>query len=237
MQALETSVDSKRVLIVDNDGESRRKIGQSLLGRPVVCDEAQSASEALQTAYERRPDQIVLDMYLPDLSGLAFCRMVREDAALGSTPLVVVSAQSGEMDRILAFEAGADDFLAKPFYAPELAARVAAVLRGFEERVPDRGEGTGFLTVDAAAGRALVNGERLDLTAKEFELLSLLVQRAGRVVRRPELIARLWGDDPPTSDRAIDAHVKSIRRKLGSARDCIETVRGVGYRYAAGNVG
>jgi two-component system phosphate regulon response regulator PhoB len=162
--------------------------------------------------------------------------VLREEAPLAGVPILVVTAQASEVDRVLAFEAGVDDFLAKPFYPPELAARVAAVLRGYDARdrvERERGaEQPAALHLDTGRRVALVHGRRVDLTATEFEILWTLVTQSGRVVRRRELIERLFGADAPQSDRAVDAHVKSIRRKLGEARECVETVRGVGYRYA-----
>jgi two-component system phosphate regulon response regulator PhoB len=123
--------------------------------------------------------------------------------------------------------------VARPFYPAELRARVDAVLRGFAGPGRERAAALarGPVQVDARSGRAMVQGERIELTAREFALLFELVSQSGRVVRRRQLIAQVWGDRAAPADRAIDAHVKSIRRKLGSARDCIETVRGVGYRF------
>jgi two-component system phosphate regulon response regulator PhoB len=224
---------SKRVLLVDGDPSSRRRIA-SILAPPLFeCHEAQTAREALNEARRERPDVILLDSYLADLSGLGLCRLIRETPALARTPVILVSAQASEIDRVLAFEAGADDFVSKPFYAPELAARVAAVLRGFaSSEASAQQRVAGRVTIDVARGRAEVSGEPLDLTPTEFQLLALLVSQAGRVVRRKELIEQVWGGKAPHTDRAVDAHIKAIRRKLGAARDCLETVRGIGYRFS-----
>ena len=224
---------SKRVLLVDGDPNSRRRIA-SILSPPFFdCHEAQTAREALNEARRERPDVILLDSYLADLSGLGLCRLIRETPALARTPVILVSAQASEIDRVLAFEAGADDFVSKPFYAPELAARVAAVLRGFAgSEASAQQRAVGRVTVDVSRGRAEVSGETLDLTPTEFQLLALLVSQAGRVVRRRALIEQIWGEKAPHTDRAVDAHIKAIRRKLGAARDCLETVRGIGYRFS-----
>ncbi len=224
---------STRVLVVDGETEARARVVDSLAGRPVECVEAATAAEALEILRRRCPDLMVTEMVLPDLSGPALCRVVREELGLPRLPIIAIGRNAAEMDRILAFEAGVDDFLPKPFSSAELAARTYAVLRGFGSG--DQREGprdSGSLRVDVSARRAVVAGRRIDLTPREFELLQTLVSRAGRVVRRAELLRRVWRGAEPGSDRVVDAHVKSIRRKLGRARSCIETVRGVGYRLS-----
>jgi two-component system phosphate regulon response regulator PhoB len=223
----------KRILVVDAEPESRQRIAQSLAPRPVECIGVGTAQAAVAEARKQPPDLVILDLDLPDQTGLGLCRVLREEPPLVCVPILVVTAQASEVDRVLAFEAGADDFLSKPFYPPELAARVAAVLRGYDAR--DKGgrdaEQSPGLHLDSSRRLAEVHGRRVDLTTTEFEILWALVTQAGRVVRRRELIEKLVGAAASQSDRAVDAHVKSIRRKLGEARDCVETVRGVGYRY------
>ena len=220
------------VLIVNAEPAARREIRESLAEPGFLCREATSAAECLRAAQSEPPDLLILDLYLPDQSGLGLCRLFRETPRVERVPIMIVSSQASEIDRVLAFESGADDFMARPFYAAELRARVDAVIRGFRSR-PERrpAPARGLVQIDAKAGRISVEGERIDLTQKEFELLAELVSHAGRVVRRKHLLARIWGSETPPSDRAIDAHVKSIRRKLGPAGRCIETVRGVGYRF------
>jgi two-component system phosphate regulon response regulator PhoB len=223
------------ILVVDADPDSRRRIVEVLEGRSFRCREAHTARAALESIRGERPALVLLDTLLPDVSGLGICRILRESPEWSRVPVVIVSVQSSEVDRLLAFEAGADEFMAKPFYPAELAARVAAVLRGFasgpgplRQPIQERG----VVRVNRASGIADVQGRRLELTAKEFEILAALAAQPGRVMRREHLVERVWGGNAPQSERAIDAHIKSIRRKLGEARDCIETVRGVGYRFS-----
>ena len=222
------------VLIVHGAPEARRELRDCLRDSGVVCREAASGAECLRLAQADPPDLVILDLYLPDQSGLGVCRLIRETPQLDRVPILVVAAQASEIDRVLAFESGADDFLPRPFYAPELRARVDAVIRGFRSRPSSERParlGRGIVQIDTRLARASVDGVRVDLTRKEFELLAALATHAGRVVRRRQLIREIWGPDAPQSDRAIDSHIKSIRRKLGAARACIETVRGVGYRF------
>jgi DNA-binding response OmpR family regulator len=227
----------KRILVVDGDSLSRERILASLATPLLEVHSVASAGEALEYASREKPDMIVLELALPDVSGFGLCRLIRDAPALAHTGLVMVTDHASEIDRILAFEAGVDDFLSKPFYLRELASRVGAVLR--------RSTGTGelragreyddvhaFVAVRAADGTVLVGDRRIDMTPREYHLFAALIAHAGRVVTRRQLIAAVWGADSAHTDRVIDAHVKSIRRKLGEARDCVETVRGVGYRFA-----
>jgi DNA-binding response OmpR family regulator len=223
----------KQILVADGNPEWRRRITETLASRGFACEAVSTARAALEAAAREPPDLLILDLFLSDQSGLGLCRMLRDDARTRRVPVMVVSAQASEIDRILAFEAGADDFLPKPFFPAELAARASAVMRGFEghrETAVDLDEPP--LRLDLERGRAEVRGERIELTPTELSILALLVQREGRVVRRRELIEELWGADACPSDRVVDAHIKSIRRKLGRARECLETVRGVGYRLS-----
>lgn len=226
----------KHILVADGDADWRRRIEESLASLRLEVASAASGDEALAWACREKPDLVVLELLLPGISGLGLCRLLREDPALGHTGIVMVTDHAAEVDRILAFEAGVDDFLPKPFYGRELASRVGAVLRRSAPQRPFGGvEATplrGLVSVHAASNAVLVGERRVDLTPRELQLLSTLMGHAGRVLTRKQLIARLWSGEGEHTDRVVDAHIKSIRRKLGEAKDCVETVRGVGYRFS-----
>jgi DNA-binding response OmpR family regulator len=195
-----------------------------------------SGAEALEVALREKPDGVVTELVLPEMTGLGLTRCLREDAALRDVGIVMVTEHAAEIDRVLAFECGVDDLVAKPFFGRELASRVQAVLRRSE---PDRSARPrhapaprGLVTLHPSSGSVLVDGARVDLTQREYHVLSSLLRHAGRVVSRQQLIAEVWGGEADPTDRLVDAHVKAIRRKLGAAKVCVETVRGVGYRFA-----
>jgi DNA-binding response OmpR family regulator len=227
-----------RVLIVGASEEWTARVRAALAGGPLDLLEATRGGEAL--ARLEREDGVALvvsEAQLEDMSGLALCRRVREAPAGSSVLVLLLSRWGDEMDRILAFECGADDFAQDPFFARELASRVQALLRrGRRPRgAHDEDEAqVGPLRVDLRKALVEMEGRPVALTWREFEVLRLLALERGRVVRRSELLGLLLGAPDAASPRLIDTHVKSIRRKLGRAGSLIETVRGVGYRLASG---
>ncbi len=226
-------VDPKNVLVVGEDEKSREQMRSCLVERRILCREATNARDALVVAIADPPDLLLFDLSLHE-SGLGLCRTVRATASLAELPIIVLSSHASENDRVLAFEAGVDDFIAKPFYPPELVARVAAVLRGFQvrrDRATSSSNPDGAIRIEPTGDRVIVEGRHIDLTPRELEILRALLDQSGRVVRRGQLIDQLFSGRPP-HERAIDAHVKTIRRKLGPARSYLETVRGVGYRIS-----
>lgn len=227
-----------RVLIAGGAEEWIARVRAALAGGPMELFAAETGAAVLEwlDREENGIALIVLAALLQDMSGLALCRCLRESEAGASVLVLLVSRWSDEMDRVLAFECGADDFAQDPFFPRELASRVQALLRrGRRPRVKetDRETRVGPLRVDPEKALVEVDGRPVPLTWREFELLRLLVQERGRVVRRSELIGLLLGAPDAASPRLIDTHVKSIRRKLGSAAGLIETVRGVGYRLSS----
>lgn len=201
-----------------------RQAGYSPL---IVAD----GSLAVEEIRHRRPDAVLLDLMLPGKDGIAICREVRE---FSQVPILMVTARVEEIDRLLGLEVGADDYICKPFSPREVVARVKAVLRR-SERVPGHWDQTeSVLKVDEERQCATVRGERLDLTPTEFKLLRLLWSSPGRVFARSALLDLAYDPDQDVSDRAIDSHVKNLRKKLSGAlpgQDLIHSVYGVGYRF------
>jgi len=224
-------------LLVDPDPESLEAIEKGLQESRLEPISADSVSAAIELAERHRPRLIVSELVLPDGSGFALCRRLRESARCAQIPIVLMSRWSLEGDRILAFECGADDFVAKPFFARELASRFRAVLRrsagaATDEESPGPARGSEPFTIELDQARVFVAGSPVSLTPREFALLAALVRRRGRVLTREELIDQAWSDGEGPSARSVDAHVKSLRRKLGESREAIETVRGLGYRFS-----
>lgn len=230
------------VLVVDGQDASRRELCESLAASPLALTEAASAAGAAKALQKQLPVLILAELRLPDASGFGFCRGLREDPRTARLGVILVSRWASEIDRILALESGADDFLARPFSARELRSRVEAVLRrrlgatsgpaggppGPEEREPGSG------ALHGRVREVRVGGRRIDLTPRELAILSALAAAGGRVLSRRDLLGPIREDEPAPSDRCVDSHVRSLRSKLGAAAACVETVRGVGYRLAPG---
>jgi two-component system phosphate regulon response regulator PhoB len=222
-----------RILAVDDEPDLLELVRVGLTQAGYVVETASSGSEALAALRRAPPDLILLDLMLPDLSGTELCARVRADQRLAGVPIIMLTAKSEEIDRVVGLEVGADDYVTKPFSPRELALRVRAVLR---RRAPAQERARvlehGPLRVDPESHRASVGGHEIVLTAKEFQLLVALMGRPGRVMTRERLLDEVWGSDITVTSRTIDTHLKRLRAKLGEAGGLIETVRGVGYRFA-----
>ncbi len=224
-----------RVLIVDDEPDLLELVRFHLSQAGYDVSVCVSGRDGLEQVRRRPPDLLVLDLMLPDLPGTEVCRQIRADAALADLPILMLTAKGEEVDRVVGFELGADDYVAKPFSPRELALRVGAILRRTrKEPPPARPLEQGGLRLDAERHRCEVDGVLVELTAKEFRLLATLMERPGRVMSRQTLLDRVWGTDITVTERTIDTHMKRLREKLGSAGDLIETVRGVGYRFSDG---
>jgi len=219
-------VNGPRVLLVEDDAVLRELLRHHLEVAGFEVSEADRAA----TAWTRLGgvDLVVLDWMLPDESGLALLRRMRQ--RLGQAlPVLMLTAKGREADRVEGLEAGADDYLAKPFGAPELIARLRALLR---RATPGKRLVVGDLSIDLDQGRASLGGAALGLTRREFELLAFLAAHPGRVFSRQVLLDQVWGEEFVGTERTVDQHVAQLRAELGSG--LIETVRGRGYRLAAG---
>jgi two-component system phosphate regulon response regulator PhoB len=224
---------SERILVVDDDPDLLELVRLNLSQAGFEVDVAATGGEAMQSLQAACPDLVVLDLMLPDVSGTDLCRQLRSDPSFAELPIIMLTARADEVDRVVGFELGADDYVTKPFSPRELVLRVRAVLR---RRNPSASAPDTFvhgaLQLDAARHRCFVGAAEVDLTAKEFELLSQLMRRPGRVMTRDGLLDSVWGADITVTTRTIDTHVKRLREKLGETGDLIETVRGIGYRFA-----
>ncbi|GAB6933672.1 response regulator transcription factor [Calditerricola satsumensis] len=219
-----------RILVVDDEAPMRALLRLFLEQNGFAVSEAEDGHAALARARAEQPDLILLDIMLPGLDGWQVCRMLREES---DVPIIMLTARDDVRDRVAGLDAGADDYLVKPFAEEELMARIRAVLRR-AKKAGDRLR-AGPLVVDLRAREASCHGRRLALTPKEFDLLALLARHPGQVFDREQLIERVWGWDYEGDVRTVDTHVKALRAKLeeaGCMRDLIETVRGVGYRFA-----
>ncbi len=226
--------DKTRVLVVEDEQDIAGLIKHTLeRGGDTIVEVAASGDQALKAATEQPPDLIVLDLNLPVLGGLEVCRLLRTRPATARTPIIMLTARTSEGDRVLGLDAGADDYVTKPFSPRELAARVRAVLRRgkpVEAAAPPIYRGA-HLVADCDAVSIAVDGQSIRLTRREFELLRYLVENRNRVLSRDRLLERVWGYDRMIETRSVDVHVGRLRAKLGAASKQIETVVGLGYKF------
>jgi two-component system phosphate regulon response regulator PhoB len=225
-----------KVLVVEDEADIRELVVYNLKrgGHEVLV--AADGATGLALAREQQPDLVILDIMLPDASGLDLCRTLKSGRETRDIQVVMVTARGEEIDRVVGFELGADDYVVKPFSTRELLLRVQAVLRRRAAPGPVLPEGAGpirfgCLVMDRNAHRAWVNEDEVQLTALEFKLLGTLYERRDRVQTRGALLEDVWGASADMATRTVDTHVKRLREKLGPAGDYIETVRGVGYRF------
>lgn len=225
------------ILVVDDEADIVDTLVYNLQQEGYRTRAARTGQEALRCAKERpAPDLILLDLMLPDMSGTEVCRSLRGDAETRPVPVVMLTAKDDEIDRVVGFEVGADDYVTKPFSVRELMLRIRAVLRRAREVAPPQASrhlAFGRLRVDADAHQVWVDEQEIVLTALEFRLLSTLLERRGRVQTRTTLLEDVWGIHADITTRTVDTHVKRLREKLGAAGDYVETIRGVGYRMRA----
>ena len=223
---------SRRILVIDDEPDILELVHFGLRQEGFSVDTAATAREGLDRLEGCPPALVVLDLMLPDLSGTEVCRRIRSRPETVDLPVIMLTARAEELDRVVGFEVGADDYVTKPFSARELALRVKAVLRRAGSAPSgERPLCHGSLELDRERHRCRVAGRDVDLTAKEFGLLATLMNRPGRVLSRERLLDELWGADVSVTHRTVDTHMKRLREKLGEAGGYLHTVRGVGYRF------
>jgi phosphate regulon transcriptional regulator PhoB len=222
---------NKKILIVEDEPDvvdlltlQLRKAG----GFSIAT--AQDGAEGLKKARAELPALIVLDLMLPRMSGLEVCKILKTDSSTRHIPIIMLTAKAEEIDRIIGLEFGADDYVTKPFSPREMLLRIKAILRRGQSELAEENITRGSITIDSARHRVLVAGKPVVLTAVEFKLLSMLMQRPGRVQARDRLLNEVWGYESAIDTRTVDTHVRRLREKLGKAASAIETVRGFGYR-------
>ena len=225
---------SATILVVDDEPDIVTTIEHALRREGFRTLSALNGRDAIKLASrEPVPDLILLDLMLPDTNGTEVCRLLRGAAATRDVPIVMLTARDSEIDRVVGFEVGADDFIGKPFSLRELVLRVRAILRRVRATTSLEGPAVlefGCLRLDAQGHQAWVDGKEIILTALEFKLLHTFVARRGRVQTREMLLSEVWGHVPSMPTRTVDTHIQRLRQKIGAASDYIETLRGVGYR-------
>lgn len=221
-----------RIAIVEDEADIAEVLEYNLEREGFETYTLLRGDTAMESLRARVPDLILLDLMLPGMDGLELCRLLKRDAATSQIPMIMLTAKGDEMDRIVGLELGADDYIAKPFSPREVVLRVKAVLRRAQEPVVSAEElEAGQLRLDIPGHRLFIADEEVALTATEFRLLRLLMERAGRVLTREMLLTEGWGYAEDVDSRTVDTHVRRLRRKLGAEADRVETVIGVGYRF------
>jgi two-component system phosphate regulon response regulator PhoB len=221
----------ERILLIEDEPDIAEVLQYNLEKEGFDVELAHRGDSGLEALRRQAPDLILLDLMLPGIDGLELTRMLKREATTARIPIVMLTARGEEVDRIVGLELGADDYISKPFSPREVVLRVKAVLRRHqpEEANHDRLE-VGGIQLDISGHQLRVRGKETPLTATEFRLLRLLMERGGRVQTRGQLLSDVWGYAEDIDSRTVDTHIRRLRRKLGSEADHIETVIGVGYR-------
>jgi DNA-binding response OmpR family regulator len=223
-----------KVLVGDDEEDVLNLVSSNLKSAGFTVLKASDGIEVLAKARSDAPALVVLDLMLPGLSGLEVCKLLKGDPETARIPIIMLTAKAEEIDRIVGLELGADDYITKPFSPRELVLRVKSVLRRISGEAVENAAllKTGDIAVDRERHVVRVKSKPVELTATEFKLLTLLIERRGRVQSRDTLLNEVWGYESVIDTRTVDTHVRRLREKLGPAADCIETVRGFGYRIA-----
>ena len=227
-------MDNKQpvILVVEDDDDIRELVAFSLEEEGYRVEQAADGLRGQDMAETIKPDLIILDLMLPGRDGLSVCRELNKHAAESMPcPILMLTARGEEMDRIIGFEYGADDYVVKPFNIRELMLRVRAILRRRSQDTGKRVINRHGVSLDQQGRRVSINGRTLELTALEYRIFEDFFLNAGRIRTREELLSSVWGYQLEGYERTVDVHIARLRRKLGEAAQYLETVRGMGYRY------
>jgi len=223
----------EKILIVEDDKHISKLVKYNLEKAGYSCTATITGEDALQILDQQTADLIIVDIMLPKMDGFEFCRCIKQDDRLSSIPVLILTARGEEVDRIVGFELGADDYIVKPFSPRELVLRIKAILkRGVTKETVREKITVGHITADVPRHRVQIDKKQIKLSPMEFKLLVILMERQGRVQSREVLLNDVWGITADVTTRTVDTHVKMLRQKLGRWGRFIETVRGVGYRMA-----
>ena len=221
------------IYILEDDASIRKLVVYTLNSQGMEAEGFERPSSFWRALEERQPDLVLLDIMLPEEDGLQVLKRLRADSNTRRLPVLMLTAKSTEYDKVLGLDQGADDYIAKPFGMMELMARIRTALRhSGGEAEPVHALTLGPLRIDPARHQVLAHGREVTLTLKEFQLLSLLVEHAGTVFTRDQLLNTIWGYEFDGASRTVDVHIRTLRQKLGEAGACIETVRGIGYKVS-----
>jgi len=223
------------ILVIEDEPDIRRNLEYNLGREGFKASSVGSLDEANEKLKSKKFDLILLDLMLPDGSGLDLCKKIKSNSETEATPIIILTAKDDEVDKVVGFELGADDYVTKPFSVRELILRVKAILKRSDTKTKEVVEVErqfGDLKIDVDSHEVHVDSQLVELTALEFRLLKELVDKRGRVQSRDQLLSEVWGYNAEVTTRTVDTHIKRLREKLGSMGKYVQTIRGVGYKFS-----
>lgn len=223
------------ILVIEDEPDIRRNLEYNLGREGFKASSVGSLDEANEKIKSKKFDLILLDLMLPDGSGLDLCKKIKSNSETEATPIIILTAKDDEVDKVVGFELGADDYVTKPFSVRELILRVKAILKRSDTKTKEVVEVErqfGDLKIDIDSHEVHVDSQLIELTALEFRLLKELVDKRGRVQSRDQLLSEVWGYNAEVTTRTVDTHIKRLREKLGSMGKYVQTIRGVGYKFS-----
>ena len=226
---------SEKILVIEDEPDIRRNLEYNLGREGFNASSVGSLDEAGEKLKSKKFDLILLDLMLPDGSGLDLCKKIKSNSETEATPIIILTAKDDEVDKVVGFELGADDYVTKPFSVRELILRIKAILKRSDTKTKEVVEVErqfGDLKIDVDSHEVHVDSQLIELTALEFRLLKELVDKRGRVQSRDQLLSEVWGYNAEVTTRTVDTHIKRLREKLGSMGKYVQTIRGVGYKFS-----